>query len=503
MLRNARSAAVIVASCAGLVHLLTLNRYGFYVDELYFIACAKHLAWGFADLPPFMPAIAAVARAFDDSLFALRIVPALAAVATVLVAAAIARELGASRFGVTLTAIAVALMPASLFLGNTLTTTSLEPLTWSLVAYFALRLSREPRAAWWVALVLTVGIAAYMKYSIFLPLGACAIGALLLRDRRSATLFAAAIPASALLLAPNVVWQAVHGFPMLAVLHGEIIERRPFNAGPQYEFSGMLANAPAFLAEQFAFTNPIASPVWLAGLVLLFRNSELRFARFIAVTYVTLLLIALAFSAKGYYIIGIYPALFAAGSVAVERCASRTVRAIAFAAVAVSGVLLMPIALPVLPVQGLISYMHRFGAPPHLMQPLFADEFGWDALAARVAAQYAALPAPIRSQTPIFSDSYGVAAALAYYGPRYGLPPPIGGQDQYYLWGTRGYDLSRMLAVGATEYATLKTVYRNVRMVGTFSDEYRWVLEGPTPIYLCTDPLVSPAEIWLRLRWYG
>jgi hypothetical protein len=484
-------AAIAAATLAA--HAATLDRYGFYRDELYFLACAKHLRWGFADQPPLAPLLAAAALPFDGNIFAVRMVCAAAAAFTVLAADALARDFGARTGARVMCALAVALMPASLFLGNTLTTTSLEPLTWTLAILFGLRFARSGMGAWWIALLGVTAGAAYMKYSIFLLLAAATVAALAIRDRRLALGMAAAGGGAFVLLLPNVLWQYAHGFPFLGVLAGDVAGRHAFNAGPQYEYAGVLANAPAFVVEQFAFTNPVAAILWIPAL--------LR-SRFFAIAYAALFFVGILSAAKGYYIIGIYPALFAAGASALQTYSAK-LRLSALAAVTASGLLLAPLTLPVLPVDSLVAYMHAAGAPRHLMQPLFADEFGWRQLTAAVARQYDALPAATRASTPIFADTYGGASAIAYYGPFYALPQPIGAQNQYYLWGTRGYRLRTMLAVGASEYPELETLYRSVRMVGTFSDPHRWVLEGPTPIYLCTNPRYPDAVIWRRLRWYG
>jgi hypothetical protein len=482
-----RRSVAAIAAAAGAAHLLTLSRYGFYRDELYFLACAKRLAWGFVDQPPLIPAIAALALPVDGNIIAVRICCALAAIATILVADRLAAQLGATPLPRVLCAVSVALMPGSLFLGNTLTTTSFEPLTWTIVVALVFLLARTRERRYVVLLCVAIAVAAYMKYSIFLLAVALIAGATAVRDRRTAANVFYASCGALVLLAPNLVWQAAHGFPFAAVLAGDLAGRHAFNAGPQYEFRGILANAPAFALEQFAFTNPLAAPLWIAALL---RD------RMLAVSYAVLFLAGIVLQAKGYYIVGVYPALFAAGVAAFTQYGRRLQR-VALAAVTASGLLLAPLALPLLPVDALVSYMHTFGAPARLMQPLFADEFGWPGLTASVAQAYRETPAPI------FADTYGAAAAIEYYGSAYGLPQPISAQNQYYLWGPRGNSLRRILAVGASEYAVLKSVYGSVRLVQTFENPHRWVVEGPTPIYLCTQPRYSDEEIWHRLRWYG
>lgn len=49
LLKRLKPAGVVVLILAGLklvVHLLTAGNYGFFVDELYFLACGQPLAWG-------------------------------------------------------------------------------------------------------------------------------------------------------------------------------------------------------------------------------------------------------------------------------------------------------------------------------------------------------------------------------------------------------------------------------------------------------------------------
>ena len=203
--------------------------------------------------------------------------------------------------------------------------------------------------------------------------------------------------------------------------------------------------------------------------------------------------------------------MICAGWVFIERAgtARPALRAAAAFAAVASGIALAPFTIPLLSAPHLIAYSQwagltgRNGTQPQLIQPLFADEFGWQHLTARLARYYYALPQAQRVRTAIYSDTYAGAAAIELYGGRYGLPQPISAQNEYYLWGTRGYDGSSVLAIGASQAALLPQLFKRVVLLGTFQDPLRWAIEGPTPIYLCTRPSAPLNILWRRLRWYG
>jgi hypothetical protein len=140
---------------------------------------------------------------------------------------------------------------------------------------------------------------------------------------------------------------------------------------------------------------------------------------------------------------------------------------------------------------------------PHLIQPVFAEEFGWRRLAGDVAAVYRSLPPSDRQGAAIYADTYADAGALDFFGPRFGLPPAISSQNSYYLWGTHGYDGRVLVAVGASRIDLLRRYYRDVRLARESDEPYRWIVEGPSPIYICRDPVAPLSVIWPKLRWYG
>ncbi len=496
-----------------LLHALTSARYGYFRDELYFIACSKHLAWGYVDQPPLVAVLAWLAAPAGYAPVALRALPILAAAATVYLAIRLAGELGGGRFAQALAGVATLLTPAYLLLGNTLTTTSFEPFFWTLAIYIAIRIVRAPDAQarrWWILLAVAVAAGAYAKYSIVLPAAGLLIGFAVLPERRVLRspwpLYSLGVALA--LLAPNIAWQASHGWPFFEVLRGNSAHRPAFANGIALESYSLFLNARDFAIEQLLYTNPIAVPVWLAGLIAPFRIRALRDLRFVTIAYAFGFIVAVALFAKGYYIIGFYAALFAIGAVAVER-ATESVRIALLVAVIGVGIVALPFSMPVLTVDRLVAYSRflgltgRGGSPAHLVQPVFAEEFGWDRLAGDVARVYFALPPAERNRTAIYADTYGDAGALDFFGPRHGLPPAISSQNNYYLWGTRGYDGKTMIAIGATRIDRLRAFYRSVVLAATSEEPYKWVVEGPAPIYVCRDPIAPLPLIWPSLRWFG
>jgi hypothetical protein len=248
--------------------------------------------------------------------------------------------------------------------------------------------------------------------------------------------------------------------------------------------------------------------VWIAGLIGPFAWSRLRDLRFVSYSYFGLLLAAIGLAAKGYYIIGIYAILMAIGAVVIER-ATRVVRGLVLVAVTGAGLFFTPLSLPLLRVDALIAYTQALGltgmhgTQPHLIQPLFAEEFGWERLARDVSIVYASLPEPTRSETAVYADTYADAGAVDLYGRKYGLPNAISTQNTYYLWGTHGYDGATMIAIGASRIDLLRKYYQSCALVRQSTEPLKWVVEGPSPIYLCTGPVMPFDQIWPHLRWYG
>lgn len=380
---RARAVALAGATCA--LHLAFAFRYGYFRDELYFIACAQHLAWGYVDQPPLVALVAWLTQPAGYAVWALRVVPALCAGATVYLTCAIVARLGGSGYAQLLASVAVALAPVDALVGGTLTTTSFEPLTWTLLGYCFLRLLQQRNQRWWVAAGVVLGIALWAKYTIALFALAFIASLLLSPNRRLLQRpgFPLGILCAAIIIAPNAAWQIAHGLPMLAVMRGDIVVRAPLQNGVQLEFQGLLANAGAFIAENLVFANLFALPMWLLGLYAFARNDPWRDLRAFALTYGLLVAMLIALEAKSYYLIGFYPLLLAAGAVRVQSLLrNRAWRRTAAAALIGLNLPILPFTIPILPIGTFVAYTRslqltgRNGTQPIIVQPLYADEFG-------------------------------------------------------------------------------------------------------------------------------
>lgn len=505
-----------IALAAIVVHLAFNHRFGYYRDELYFIACAHHLAWGYVDQPPLAPFVVWLTAPVGYALWAIRLLPALLSGVTVLLACAIARELRGNAFAQTLAGLTVALAPGLVGMGYALSTELLSPAAWSALIYLAIVLVKTENRRLYLAMALVVAIGMYAKYSIAACALALAVGlavtgkARLLASRDLAIGVALVVVA----LLPNAIWQIAHGLPMLGVIHGDRLNRHALANGVADESANLALNAGYFVVTQLAYQNPLYVGIWIAGLVALARGRDEAPFRFVAVGYALLVAVVVVTVGRGYYTEGFYPALFAAGSVAIERFfAQRSAwwRRATVAGVAVAGTVFVPLALPVLALPAYMRYEVAIGlsrpTPPHgvyhLINPLYADQLGWKTMTQTVAHAYWALPASVRPDTAIFADRYAYAGALDFYGPGFGLPPVISPNNQYYLWGTRGYSGRSVLAVGATDYPLLMRWFGRVEQVAVYRNDYRWILEGPLPIYLCTRPRAPLRVMWPSFKYYG
>ena len=492
-----------IAAGALLLHLLTAARYGIFRDEMYYLACAQHLAWGYVDHPPLTVFMAWFARhVFGESALGIRLLPALAGAALVWMTGKLAREMGGGRFAQTLAALAVVVVPVYLVGQHLLTDNAIEPLTWMGCVWLVLRAINTGNARYWFWFGVLSGVGFENKYSIaFLLLGLLA-GVLLAPERRflKSKYLWLGVLACAVISLPNLLWQIRYHFPFLELIHNIRMGNRDVARGPV-----------AFIGNQIVVMHPVLFPLWAAGLGWLFLARDGRRYRVLGWTFLVTLTAFILLKAKFYYVVPVYPMLFAAGAIAFEHWTNLRLRWTrwAYAAVVViGGALLAPMALPVLPVETFLRYQKAIGMQPPEFEhqqngPLpqwFADEFGWQEMVEKVAQVYNSLPPEERAKTAIFSNGWGEAAAVDFYGPKYGLPPAISKHNQYWLWGPRNYTGETMIIL-RSDGSGDREHFASVEDMGSVKHPYsrrdEWF-----HIWLCQGPKFNLQKVWPLLKQY-
>lgn len=498
------------------------GRYGYFRDELYYIACSDHLAWGYVDHPPLSIAILAlVRRLFGDSLHAIRFPAALAGAVLVVLTALMARRLGGGRFAQVTAALAAALSPVVLGnAGRYFSMNAFDLLLWACGAYVLILILKEGRERLWILYGVIAGLGLLNKYSM-LFFGFGTLAGLLVTARRRDLLrpwiWAGGL-AAALLVLPHALWEVRLGFPSAEFMRNASTQKNaPITAGEfllaQPDEVGFGQALLCLLGLGFFLVPPPEGrgrpPVDGRGRTR--ANALVAFA----VMYPVVAAVMIAGNAKAYYLTPIYFPYMAAGACAIEEVGRRRLLAwtkpLVAAAVVVFGFVAMPFAIPVLEVDDFIRYQRALGQTPRAeersalaeLPQYYADMFGWEEMVAKVAAVHETLSPEERRHTAIYARNYGEAGAVNFFGPRLGLPRAVSGHNNYWYWGPPPEDTQVLLVFGSSNVveealADLRSPDRcGEATLGTVTAcTHCMPYENGRPILVCRDLKFSPREIW-------
>ncbi|HEX9407821.1 MAG TPA: glycosyltransferase family 39 protein, partial [Thermoanaerobaculia bacterium] len=321
-----------------LFHFWSNGVYGFHRDELATLDDARHLAWGYVAYPPLTPFLGRVELTlFGDTPRAFRVLAAIAQAIAILIASLMAKHLGGGRKAQWVAAFCVAIAPISLAASALFQYVTFDFLWWVLVCYFVVRLAQTDDPRWWTAIGAAIGLGVLTKYTIAFFVAGLVVGVLatdLRRHLASRWLWIGAAISIAIAL-PNLLWQATHDFVTLDFLRH--IHERDVRIGRASDF---------FLDQVRLSTNPVTLPVWITGLIALIRSKRFRVLAWMCVIPFALFVIA---KGRGYYTGPLYPILFAAGGVEIERVVRRRLTYVALAILFVIGCAVVPIVVPLAP----------------------------------------------------------------------------------------------------------------------------------------------------------
>jgi Dolichyl-phosphate-mannose-protein mannosyltransferase len=463
--------------------------YGYHRDELYFLAAGHHLAWAYADQGPVTPLIArAMSEISADSVTVLRLPSALAAAATVLLTGLIARELCGRARAQVIAAGSAATGVIVLFTGHLLETSTFDLLAWTAITWLIVRAVRTGEDWLWLVAGAVLGTSLLNKpLPAFLALGLLA-GVLVAGPRRLLrNPYVWGGGAIALVLfSPWLIWQADHGWPQIDVSRS-IAEGNSTSSQPWW----------AVIPFQFLLIGPLLAPIWVAGLLRLFRDPGMRTFRFLGWAWAILAVVFMATGGKPYYLAGFLPLLLGAGSAVVDGWLDRGRRKLRLgalaAAMAVSAAVGAVIALPILPARDADAVV--------AVNADVGETIGWPQFARTVAGVYRGLPD--KQGVVILTRNYGQAGAIDRYGPYLGLPGAYSGHNAYGYWGPPPEDGAPVIAIGlppselADQLRDCRPAARNDNGLGVDNDE-----QG-TAVFVCAGPRGSWAAVWPSLRHLG
>ncbi|WP_345381751.1 glycosyltransferase family 39 protein [Pseudonocardia yuanmonensis] len=476
----ARRSVPVIAALLVVVLLVAAGGYGYHRDELYFLAAGRHPAWGYVDQGPLTPLLARLATALaGDSLVVLRVLPALFMGLLVVVTALLAREFGGGRGAQALAAGCTAVSAIVLQTGHLLSTTTFDLLVWAVVAWLAVR-ALGTGGPPWLLVGLAAGIGLQNKPLVAFLLLGLLVGLVVAGPRqplRDPWFWGAGLLALAL-WTPYLAWQAVHGWPQLE-LSGAIA------AG------GSTSSEPWWLVVPFqvVLVSPLLVPVWVAGLVALWRS---RTYRLFPVAYAVLAVLFMVTGGKPYYLCGLYPVLLAAGAAPVLRWAraGHGRAGLLGAALVLSALTNATLMLPVVPVAALRD------TPVTAMVPDVGETVGWPELAGTVAGVVAAQPAG----AVVLTRNYGEAGAVQRFAP--GVPV-VSGHNSYADWGVPPDSADTSVVIGYGP-EVLRQWFGSVEPaavidngIGLDNQE-----QGRT-VWVCRDPVASWTTLWPRIRHVG
>ena len=477
-----------------LIHLPVLTRYGYHQDELYFIACGRHLSFGYVDHAPLVPWIARLADTlFGGSLFALRVPATLSTAATVFLAGLLAKKMGGGRFAQVAAAVGMIIAPVFLRTGNMLCLPAFEPLFWVLASYFVVRILQEENRRLWIWVGLIVGLGLLNKHSMIFFVFGLVVGMALTPMRKefaSPWLYAGG-GLALLIIAPNLIWQFQNGWP---TLHFILNLKEGVMSG---------ISTLQFLAGQLLYLNPVNAILWISGLVFLLFRKAGRPYRVLGWIWLAVFLLLLATKSKIYYLAPAYAAVLAGGGLAVENWTLKRgrdrLKAGFISLLLLGGLLLGPVSLPYFDIDTTESYIHaitfnQFQNIGELTSDL-RGMFGWEKRVKTIADVYHNLPAEEREQAVIWAFGYGNAGAVDLLGEKYGLPRAASLTLSYWLWGVPEGKGDIVIGVGIRK-KNIEHAFEEVEVAAEVELEHVNPWQTPFTVLICRHPKTPLPEIW-------
>jgi hypothetical protein len=437
-----RSTSILILAIALLnliIHLVTTGffAYGIFRDELYYIACANRLDLGYVDHPPFSIYILALWKwLFGDSMFIIRLLPAIISSLTLIMLGNFTRRLGGGSSAILISMLVYMLTPIFLGMNTIFSMNTFDFLFWITSAYLLLKIVQEENKHLWIWLGVTIGLGLLNKTSMFWLSSGVFLALIftpLRKDLKTKYPYLTALIAL-VIFSPFIIWNITHDFAHLEFMR---------NAASR-KYGGL--TPMSFIMDQLLILNPLAICIWLPGIYFfLFNEDGKKYKAVILIWITTFLILLINVHSKGEYMAAAYQILFAGGAVMIEKWSAikSWIKYSIAIPVILAGILFSPFARPTISLEQFLKFQSALGLEPPSNEgqelnrgipQFYADMHGWEDLAKNVSKVYQSLSEEERKTTFVYCSNYGRAGAIEYYSKRYPLPMVICPHNSYWYW---------------------------------------------------------------------
>ncbi len=490
-------AFVLLASAKLVLFAMFHEGYGLHRDEYLYLAEARHLAWGFLEVPPLTPIIGALALKLGGGVAVIRLFPTLAGIVGLWATLALVRIMGGDRLAAWIAGLAVLSSPAYLGANLLFQPVSFNQMWWALLALMAAWAVARNDPRYWYGFGAVLGLAWLTKYSVAV-FGLAVFGGLASTPQRRqlrSPHFWLGLGLGGLIALPNILWQVGHHFPVLN--HMEQLR------------DSQLVNVDwiGYVSYQLV-VHGVGVLVWIAGLWWLLRSRRARPYRWMGISWLLLAALFLLLQGKGYYTLGSYFMLMAGGGSALANWLAgrpRAWRVAVLLALGLGNIPLLPYAIPCLPVEKMVAYGAWMRENVHFALPLrwedgryyplrqdYADMQGWEEMVKNVARLYHSLPLAEQRRCLIWGGSYGHAGALLYYQSKYDLPAPVSLNSSFALWAPDSVHAEAMILLDDQRISTSE-VYESVELIDSVRNP---LARDPGYLYYLSRPKVDLQNAW-------
>jgi hypothetical protein len=485
----------LLATLTLLVHLSCINGYGYFRDELYYLACASRLDWGYVDHPPLSVAVLKLFTSIlGPDIWAVRTPAILAGIGSVFLYAMVTAELGGKRQAQVLAACFAGLSPVYAVVSHLYSMNGIDIMLWAAAALCWLRAKQDSRL--WLALGLILGFAMLNKLSGFWLVAGIGV-ATLTSPRR--TELKSWQPWIALLIAfavfyPHFIWQQEHGW----ITQEFIRNATQIKMVPQPPW--------IILGVQIVVTNPVLAVLWITGTVIAIKSPAWR--PYSLTFFLVLALLLISMRSRENYLAPSYIFVLPAGAMALsgfigqKRVYKQTYLGLLIA----SSIFCLGLALPLLPpkvferiVTG--SNVDVPAAERGKKSPLqgHADMFGWPTMAKAAREVWQTLPKTQRSKTPVLGLNYGESAAIWHFNRHIPDLKVIGRHNQYWLWGPGDWNGETLIVVGEpTE--NIRAAFESAELATILNEPWAVPEESTAPITIFRRLKMPVDDFWASIR---